>query len=114
MISQVFRPVEAEKRRTLPLFFNQNSSAMNITFDELREIKHKLPTGSVSRIAQELNLQEQTVRNYFGAHKYEDGEIVDAHIQPGPHGGIVHLEDTRILEAAMKILSELELEEQKE
>ncbi len=80
---------------------------MNITFDELRDIKHKLPTGSVSRIAHELNIDEQTVRNYFGAHKYEnDEEIVDAHIQPGPNGGIVHLEDTTILDLARKIIAE--------
>ncbi|MCB0572261.1 MAG: DNA-binding protein [Phaeodactylibacter sp.] len=83
---------------------------MNITFEELREIKHKLPTGSVARIAQELNIQEQTVRNFFGAHKYEDGDIIDSHVQPGPHGGIVHLEDTSILEAAMRIISETEAE----
>lgn len=80
---------------------------MNITFNELREIKHKLPTGSVARIAKELQIDEQTVRNYFGAHKYaSDNEIVDAHIQPGPEGGIVHLEDTRILEIAQRIISE--------
>ena len=48
---------------------------MNITFDELRRIKHALPTGSVSRIASELNIEEQTVRNYFGAKKYENGEL---------------------------------------
>lgn len=78
---------------------------MNITFDELRDIKHRLPHGSIARIAKELNLDEQTVRNYFGAHKYGDeNEIADAHIQPGPHGGIVNLEDTRILDLAMEIL----------
>lgn len=81
---------------------------MNITFDELREIKHKLPTGSIKRIAQELELEEQTVRNYFGAHKYGDGEIVDLHTQPGPNGGIIALEDTRILELARKIIKESE------
>jgi predicted transcriptional regulator len=79
---------------------------MNITFDELREIKHKLPTGSVKRIARELNIEEQTVRNYFGANKFESGGIADKHIQPGPHGGIVHLEDTTILELALKIIEE--------
>lgn len=79
---------------------------MNITFDELREIKHQLPTGSVARIAKELEVDEQTVRNYFGANKFEDGEIVDRHIEPGPHGGIVHLEDTTILELAKKIIKE--------
>ncbi len=85
---------------------------MNITFEELRSIKHRLPTGSVRRIAQELDLSEQTVRNYFGANKFNDGDIADKHIQPGPHGGIVHLEDTRILEAAQRILSELEMQEE--
>lgn len=79
---------------------------MNITFEELRRIKHALPTGSISRIAQELDLDEQTVRNYFGAHNYQDGEIVEFHLEPGPNGGIVHLEDTTILERAQQILAE--------
>lgn len=82
---------------------------MNITFDELREIKHKLPHGSVARIAKELNLDEQTVRNYFGAHKHgAEQDIADAHIQPGPNGGIVHLESTDIYDLAMRILKEEE------
>lgn len=79
---------------------------MNITFEELRAIKHSLPTGSVSRIAKELKIEEQTVRNYFGAQKYEDGKIVGAHVQPGPHGGYVQLEDTAILEMAKRIINE--------
>ena len=76
---------------------------MNITFDELREIKHKLPHGSVTRIALELNLDEQVVRNYFGAHHLENS---GNHIQPGPNGGIVHIEDEKILMLAKKILDE--------
>ncbi|NBC08337.1 MAG: DNA-binding protein [Bacteroidetes bacterium] len=79
---------------------------MHITHEELRSIKHQLPTGSVKRIAQELSISEQTVRNYFGAKKFENGEIVDLHIQPGPNGGIVHLEDTAILEAAKRIIGD--------
>ncbi len=79
---------------------------MNITFDELRKIKHQLPTGSVSRIASELNIEEQTVRNYFGAKKFENGETVGCHIEPGPNGGIVHLDDVHILQLAKKILAE--------
>lgn len=79
---------------------------MNITFDELRDIKHRLPTGSISRIARELNVTEQTVRNYFGAKKYEDGDIIGNHIQPGPRGGIVNLTDPNILNAALRILRE--------
>lgn len=79
---------------------------MYITFNELRDIKHSLPTGSVSRIAQELNIEEQTVRNYFGAQKYENGQIAGLQIQPGPNGGVVHLEDTRILEFAKRLIEE--------
>ncbi len=79
---------------------------MHITFDELRKIKHSLPTGSVKKIAEELQIEEQTVRNYFGAKKYEDGNIVGKHIQPGPNGGIVDLEDTKILELAKKIIEQ--------
>jgi hypothetical protein len=79
---------------------------MNITFDELRKIKHQLPTGSVSRIASELNLDEQTVRNYFGAKKYDNGSVVGMHIEPGPQGGIVHLDDDQILNVAKRILAE--------
>lgn len=77
---------------------------MHITFDELRKIKHNLPTGSIHKIAEELNIEEQTVRNYFGAKKYEDGKIVGKHIQPGPDGGYVTLEDTKILEVAKRII----------
>ena len=79
---------------------------MNITFKELRSIKHKLPTGSIHRIANTLSLSEQTVRNYFGAQKYAEGDISGRHLQPGPEGGIVSLKDTTILELARQIISE--------
>lgn len=81
---------------------------MNITFDELRKIKHQLPTGSVKKIAETLNIEEQTVRNYFGAKKYVNGKTVGCHIEPGPHGGIVHLDDDHILNIAKKIISEVQ------
>lgn len=81
---------------------------MNISFNELRQIKHKLPTGSVKKIAETLDIEEQTVRNYFGANKFQDGEITGKHVQPGPNGGIVSLRDTAILEAAMSILNEVQ------
>lgn len=79
---------------------------MYITFKELRDIKHSLPTGSVSKIAEELDISEQTVRNYFGAKKYADGQIVGKHIQPGPNGGYVDLEDDKILNIARRIIRE--------
>ncbi len=79
---------------------------MYITFEELRRIKHSLPTGSVHRIATELKIEEQTVRNYFGAKKYQDGRIVGKHIQPGPDGGFVELDDDTILNVARRIIAE--------
>jgi hypothetical protein len=78
---------------------------MNITFDELRKIKHQLPTGGVAKIAAKLKIDEQTVRNYFGAQKFENGELVGNHIQPGPDGGIVHIEDTTIHNAAKELIT---------
>ncbi len=79
---------------------------MYITFEELRKIKHSLPHGSVKRIADELEVDEQTVRNYFGANKVTDeGDLVEKHVQPGPHGGYVELTDTRILDLAKEILA---------
>ncbi len=78
---------------------------MHITFSELRKIKHQLPTGSVSKIAQELSIEEQTVRNYFGAKKYERGQIVGNHVQPGPNGGFVDLQNTEILDAAKRLIN---------
>ena len=81
---------------------------MNITFNELRRLKHALPTGSVSRIAKELGIEEQTVRNYFGAKKFTAGVDVGNHVQPGPDGGIVNLSDTAILDAAKRIITEVE------
>ena len=79
---------------------------MNITFEELRRVKHSLPTGSINRLAKELNLEEQTIRNYFGATKYSDGQLVEFHLEPGPGGGIVHLEDDTIFNRALQILND--------
>ena len=65
-----------------------------------------MPTGSVSRIASELSIEEQTVRNYFGAKKYQNGQVVGCHIEPGPEGGIVHLDDDKIMIIAKRIIAE--------
>ena len=79
---------------------------MKITYNDLRKIKHKLPTGSVSRIAKTLNLDEQTIRNYFGGTDYDSGDIAGKHIQEGPNGGVVALENTIILDLAKQIIKE--------
>ena len=71
-----------------------------ITFNELRRIKASLPEGSTHVIAEKLNLSVQTVRNYFGGSNYDFG----MHIEPGPDGGIVVLDDPTILDMALDIL----------
>lgn len=75
-----------------------------ITFNELRKIKDMLPSGSMQRIATELNIDAETVRNYFGGDDYNEGKAVGLHIEQGPDGGIVKLDDTTILEKAKEIL----------
>jgi hypothetical protein len=79
---------------------------MTITFKELRAIKDSLPDGSMQRIAMRLALPIATVRNYFGGANFRDGESAGLHLQPGPDGGIVHLEDTHVLALAQEILAE--------
>lgn len=77
-----------------------------ITFNELRRIKDNLPDGSVRRIATELGLSVEDVRNYFGGMTQTTGDNVGIHIEPGPDGGIVLLDDPAILEKALIILGE--------
>ncbi len=79
-----------------------------ITFNELRRIKDSLPSGSMQRIADDLNMNVDTVRNYFGGTHYKDGSAVGFHIEKGPDGGIVTLDDRTILDHALKILKELD------
>ncbi len=77
-----------------------------ITFNELRRIKDSLPDGSMHQIADKLNLTVQTVRNYFGGSNYEYGNNCGLHIEPGPEGGYVILDDTQILEMALEMLEQ--------
>lgn len=77
-----------------------------LTFNELRRLKDSLPDGATHRIADELNLTVQTVRNYFGGANYQFGKNVGMHIEEGPDGGIVVLNDTTIYDMAVKILEE--------
>ena len=88
----------------------QNKEAMTktITFNELRRLKDSLPDGSTHRIADELGISVETVRNYFGGHNFKDGKSCGIHIEPGPDGGLVVLDDTTIFERALQILAENE------
>ena len=78
------------------------------TFNELRRIKDSLPSGSMHRIADELNMTVETVRNFFGGHNFKNGKSVGIHLEPGPDGGLVMLDDTTVLEKALQILRETE------
>lgn len=77
-----------------------------ITFNDLRRIKDSLPDGSMHKIADQLNVTVQTVRNYFGGSNYQVGQNCGVHIEPGPDGGIVVLDDTTIYDMAIAILEE--------
>jgi hypothetical protein len=85
-----------------------------ITFNELRKIKDSLPSGSTHRIAEELNLDVDTVRNFFGGSHFKEGKSVGFHTEPGPDGGLVMLDDTTVLDLALKILEEHNINHQEE
>ena len=48
-----------------------------------------------------------TVRNFFGGHNFKEGKSVGIHLEPGPDGGLVMIDDTTVLERALKILDEM-------
>ena len=77
-----------------------------MTFNELRRIKDSLPDGSMHRIAEELGLDVETVRNFFGGDNYKEGKAVGIHVEPGPDGGIVVFDDTTVLDRALQILED--------
>ena len=77
-----------------------------MTFNELRAIKDSLPEGSMHRIADELNMTVETVRNFFGGQNFSLGESVGIHLEPGPDGGLVCIDDTTVLDKALAILAE--------
>jgi len=79
---------------------------MYITFNELRRIKDSLPHGSMKTIADKLNLSEDAVRNYFGGTHYPSEMSMGFHVERGPNGGIVTLDDPTILDIAKSMLVE--------
>ena len=68
------------------------------TFNKLREVKDSLPKGSSAVIAEELGITADDVRSFFNG-----TATVGYHIGPGPDGGIVVLDDTKVLEVALRI-----------
>lgn len=81
---------------------------MNISFNELRDLKDSLPDGSMVKIADKLGMDVERVRNYFGGSHFEAGTVADVHFEKGPNGGFVKLENTEIFEMAKQILAETE------
>ncbi len=79
--------------------------ARTLTFSQLRKIKDQLPDGSIRKIANKLELEEETVRNYFGGWNFDRGQSAGIHIEKGPEGGIVTIEDTTILDLAESMLA---------
>jgi hypothetical protein len=79
--------------------------ARTLTFLQLRKIKDQLPDGSIRKIADKLELEEETVRNYFGGWNFDRGQSAGIHIEKGPEGGIVTIEDTTILDLAESMLA---------
>jgi hypothetical protein len=84
----------------------KQNAMKTITFNELRRIKDQLPEGSSRRIAAELGLPVEAVRNYFGGINQSIGNGGSIHVEPGPDGGIVLLDDPTILERALIIIGE--------
>ncbi len=70
------------------------------TFNRLREVKDSLPHGSSAVIAEELGIAADDVRDFFSGTASGDSGY---HLEPGPDGGIVTLDNTRILEVALRL-----------
>ena len=79
---------------------------MKITFNELRRIKDKLPDGTMQRLAEELDVEVESVRNYFGGKNFDQGKSMGVYIEEGPDGGIVSIDDTSLLNRAKEIIGE--------
>ena len=79
-----------------------------MTFNELRRIKDRLPSGSMQKIADDLNISVDTVRNYFGGKHFAAGDTAGIHMEKGPDGGVVSLDDRTILDHALKLLKEID------
>jgi hypothetical protein len=77
---------------------------MIISFNHLRRLKDSLPDGSMHAIADDLNVHVETVRNFFGGADFENGEAVGLHVEQGPDGGIVKIDNPEIYYKALDIL----------
>ena len=79
---------------------------MTVTFNELRRIKDNLPNGSIHKIADALSISDESVRNYFGGRDFDHGKSMGVHIEQGPDGGVVELDNDAIFLFAKRIIGE--------
>ena len=56
---------------------------MILTFEEFRKIKDSLPDGSMKKIADRMEMDVETVRNYFGGANYKPGQVPGIHNEKG-------------------------------
>ena len=77
-----------------------------ISFNELRRLKDSLPNGAMQEIADKRSLDVETVRNYFGGQNFKDGGAIGVHLEAGPDGGLVTLDDTTIFDIAVEMLNQ--------
>ena len=56
------------------------------------------------KLVSEFSMEVETVRNYFGGANYTDGKAIGIHMEPGPDGGIVLLDDDAIFLRAKELL----------
>ena len=77
---------------------------MTITFEELRNVKDRLPVGGVHKIATILGVSDDTIRNYFGGDHFQTGESMSVHIESNPIGDFVRLDDDTIYNMAIEMI----------
>lgn len=82
---------------------------MVISFEKLRQVKDSLPSGSMRRIADELGINIETVRNSFGGTNFDNGVSIGVHFEQGPNGGFVRLDNPEIYECALKLMEKAEV-----
>lgn len=118
-LQQLMDENPAKTEEYLDLFVDIQMSILAKTCPMLNKLKDKMQ-GKISqtdldattrydlhtRLADELGISVDSVRNYFGGRHPEAKEGVGIHIEQGPDGGVVTLDDTTILDAAMRILNE--------
>ena len=77
-----------------------------LSMNEQQHVNKDSVSDKNEEIAKEMNMDEQTVRNFFGGDNYTDGQTVGFHLEPGPDGGICRIDDSSVIERALCIIDE--------